>query len=252
MQGLIIWTAMEKSMKKVTLAPLKVEPTEKEKHLWEKTLIAGVIAQKLIVGSVAVGGTAATVYAGHRLSFDTDHLLMDLKGHFDEVLSKLSESPEWKTARLNRPVLILGSINDSEVGFRQSRRSTPIESVSASTPYGDLVIPTLDEMIGMKAVLAYQRNTVRDFLDFAALTTCATESEVIASLTKIDQRYGDLQEHSIELEVARTLSDPKPTDLTGSDISTYRALAPEWYDWERTKAICKRYGSLLGQRIVEV
>jgi hypothetical protein len=81
-------------MEKLTLQPLKVELTAKEQELWEKTLTAGIIAQRIVGDGIAVGGTAATLYAGHRLSFDTDHLLMDLKGHFDEVLDKLSDSPE--------------------------------------------------------------------------------------------------------------------------------------------------------------
>ena len=239
-------------MDKLTLQPLKAELTPEEKKRWEDTLTAGVIAQKLVGDGIAVGGTATTLYAGHRLSFDTDHLLMDLKGHFDEVLEKLSDSPEWKTARFNRPVLILGSINDIEVGFRQSRRSKPIETKTVATPYGDLVIPTLDEMLGMKAFLSYQRKTVRDFLDFAALSECTSENEVIESLMKLDERYGELQTNSVRLEVARTLAEPKPTDFTKVDLSHYKALAPEWHDWKRTEEICQKYGFLLSEKIIGV
>ena len=136
--------------------------TADEKQRWEATLAAGVIAQSL-AGGIAVGGTAAAIYAGHRLSMDTDHPLMDLRGHFDEVLDKLSESDKWQTARLKRPVLILGSINECQVGFRQSIRTLPIKTVKVETSYGDLEIPTLDEMIGMKAFLLYRRNAMRDF-----------------------------------------------------------------------------------------
>lgn len=242
----------ENDMEKLTLQPLKVELTAQEKELWEKTLTAGVIAQRLIGDGIAVGGTATTIYAGHRLSFDTDHLLMNLKEHFDEVLDKLSDSPEWKTARFNRPVLILGSINDTEVGFRQSRRSKPIDTKTVTTPYGDLVIPTLDEMLGMKAFLAYQRKTVRDFLDFAALSQCTSEKEVIESLMKLDERYGELQTNSVRLEIARTLSEPKPVDFAKVDLSHYKALAPEWHDWTRTEEICKKFGLLLGEKIIGV
>ncbi|MCP9496749.1 MAG: hypothetical protein MSG64_20120 [Pyrinomonadaceae bacterium MAG19_C2-C3] len=231
---------------------MKAELTTEEKKCWEETLFAGVAAQKLIEGSIAVGGTAAAMYAGHRLSFDTDHLLMNLRETFDEVLDKLSDAPEWKTARLKRPVLILGSIGDIEVGFRQSRRTVPIETVAVSTPYGDLVVPTLDELIGMKAYLGYDRNTVRDFLDFAALTECTTEEEVLGSLLKLDERYGDLQSHSARLEVARALSHPKPVDFSEIDLSHYKALAAEWHEWKRTEETCKRYALLLGQKILGI
>ena len=148
--------------------------------------------------------------------------------------------------------MILGSINDIEVGFRQSRRSKPIETKIIATPYGDLVIPTLDEMLGMKAFLSYQRKTVRDFLDFAALSECTSETEVIDSLMKLDERYGELQTNSVRLEVARTLADPKPTDFTKVNLSHYKALAPEWQDWKRTEEICKKYGFLLSEKIIGV
>jgi hypothetical protein len=236
-------------MEKLTPHALSAYVTPEEKALWETTLAAGVIAQSL-AGGVAVGGTASAIYAGHRLSTDTDHLLMDLREHFDEVLERLSDSPEWKTARLKRPVLILGSIRNCEVGFRQSQRTLPIETVKAETPYGGLVIPTLDEMIGMKAYLLYQRNAVRDFLDFAALTECANEAEVIASLMKLDERYGELQTSSVRLEVSRTLTKPAPVDLEGTDLSHYKALADEWHDWSRTEMICRKFGLMLGEKII--
>lgn len=222
-----------------------------EKQLWQKTLAAGVMAQSL-VGGIAVGGTACAIYAGHRLSVDTDHLLMDLRGHFDEVLEKLSESPEWKTARLKRPVLILGSINDCEVGFRQSQRTLSIETVSVQTPYGNLVIPTLDELIGMKAYLSYQRRTVRDFLDFAVLTTCTSETEVLDSLLRLDKRYGELQTGSVGLEVSRTLVNPDPVDMEHTDLSRYKALAPEWMEWSRTAEMCRNFGLMLGEKLVGI
>lgn len=66
-----------------------------------------------------IGRTAKALYAGHRISRDTDHLLVSLRENFDGILEKLSEFPEWKLARTKKPVLILGSIGDVEVGFRQ-------------------------------------------------------------------------------------------------------------------------------------
>ncbi len=236
-------------MIKIVPHELPRDVTAEEKQRWESTLAAGVVAQSL-VGGIAVGGTAAAIYAGHRLSLDTDHLMMDLRGHFDEVLDKLSESEEWKTARLKRPVLILGSINNCEVGFRQSLRTLPIETVKVETQFGDLEIPTLDEMIGMKAFLLYRRNALRDFLDFAALAECTTETEVISSLMKLDERYGELQTNSLRLEVSRSLVNPEPVDLEGTDISHYRSLSSEWHGWNRTVDICKKFGFLLGEQIV--
>ncbi len=235
----------------IQVAQLRGHPSQEELREWEAVLEAGVKAQSLIQDGVVVGGTAAALYAGHRVSFDTDHLLMHLRGRFEDVLEILSESPEWKTARTKRPVLILGSLDDVEVGFRQSIRTLPIETLTVATRYGPLVIPTLDEMIGMKAFLAYRRNATRDFLDFAALSGCAGEEEVVASLLKSDVRYGESQTASVALEIAKTLAKPEPYDLGDASLSRYKALAPEWRDWSKTESICQRYGNLLGERLVK-
>lgn len=238
-------------MLKITPAPFKAPLSAEDRKRWEETLAAGAIAQS-IAGGVAVGGTAAAIYAGHRLSLDTDHLLNDLRDHFDEILEKLDDSPEWTTARLKRPVLILGSINNCEVGFRQALRTSPVETVTIETQSGTLIIPTLDELIAMKAVLCYRRSVTRDFLDFAALTECTDEETVLRSLLKIDDRYGNLQSNSLMLEVARTLAAPEPEDLEDTDPSDYKALAPEWHNWEKTFALCQRFGRMLGERLLDI
>jgi hypothetical protein len=217
---------------------------------WKALLIAGARAQQIVPGSVAVGGTAAALYAGHRVSHDVDNLVMTLENSFDDVMGSLEQSANWRTARIKRPVLILGSLDGFEVGFRQARRLLPIQSVSTSTGEGDLCVPTLRELIGMKAFLAYSRNVLRDFLDFAALTTCTDDRGVIDALRSLDDVYGHLQTNSVGLEVAKALSKPEPVDLMTTDLSRYRALDFQWHDWARTTEICQRFGKLLGQTLV--
>lgn len=223
-----------------------------EQKEWNEIISAGIKAQTLIEGSIAVGGTAAALYAGHRISRDTDHLLMSLRDNFDEVLEKLGESPEWKLARTKKPVLILGSINEVEVGFRQSRRKKLIETTVIETAYGNLTVPTLDELIGMKAYLAYSRNATRDYLDFAALSGCVTEGEVLESLLKLDERYGELQTASVGLEVAKALTESEPYDLDEIDLSKYKTLAAEWRSWNKIEETCRRFGILLGKSLVGI
>jgi hypothetical protein len=217
---------------------------------WDRVVEAGVKAQRLVPGAIAVGGTAAALYAGHRLSLATDHVVPALKDRFDEILETLAASPGWKTARTTRPVLILGSIGAVEVGYREPRRQTPIETVTVPTASGGIIIPTLAEMIGIKAFLAYTRNATRDYLDFAALTTCSTPEWTLESLLKLDDQYRGVQTASVRLEVAKALADARPYDLDATDLSRYKALIAEWQDWQRTKSICRRFGLLLGERLV--
>ena len=217
---------------------------------WLQILRAGVQAQSWIPGAVCVGGTATALYAGHRLSYDTDHLLPKLRSQFDEVRATLEAHAEWKTARVSPPVLILGRIGDVEVGFRQLKRTLPVETQTLSTPAGPLVVPTLDELLCMKAFLAYSRQTTRDFLDFAALTECLAEKEVLGSLLKLEQRYGETQTASVALEVAKSLSACAPFDLNEAELPSYKGLVRKWHAWAATKSICQRYGVVLGEAIV--
>lgn len=217
---------------------------------WSGILKAGVQAQCLVPGAVCVGGTAAALYASHRISHDTDHVLTTLRDRFQEVRAHLESQPEWKTARVTPPVLILGSIDNVEVGFRQLKCSQPIETQTVQTEAGPLVVPTLEEMICMKAFLAYDRNATRDYLDFAALSECTSADNVVCSLLKLDARYGELQTASIGLEVAKMLCAAAPFDLDETELPRYKGLTEKWRRWETTRSISHRFGVLLGDALV--
>lgn len=221
-----------------------------EPEVWRRILKAGVEAQRLIQGSICVGGTAAALYAKHRISLDTDHLVPELRYKFDDVRETLEANKEWKTARVQPPVLILGSLGGVEVGFRQLKRSSPVETTTLQTSEGPLVVPTLDELICMKAYLAYVRNATRDYLDFAALSQCASERAVLDSLLALDPRYGELQTASVALEVAKALSACFPFDLEPAELAHYKALDPKWHSWEATQTICRHLGGRLATILI--
>lgn len=219
-------------------------------RLWHKVLAAGVRAQTLVPGSVAVGGTAAALYARHRFSYDTDHLVAGLRDRFDQIRQGLERDPAWKTARVQPPVLILGDIDGVQVGFRHPRRIDCVDTEVKRTEAGPLVVPTLGELIGMKAYLLYSRNALRDYLDFAALASCAQDEEVLSALLKTDAQYGHLQTGSVALEIAKRLTDPSPFDLSDIRLDEYKGVAPEWRSWNRVRADCLRFGRRLGEELV--
>jgi hypothetical protein len=226
------------------------EQSKQKRPEWLQILKAGVKAQHWVPDAVCVGGTAAALYAGHRMSYDTDHVLTSLRERFDEIREGLETHEEWKTARVTPPVLILGRIEGIEVGFRQLKRTLPVETQIIATPEGPLVVPTLDELLCMKAFLAYNRGVTRDFLDFAALSQCVSEGEVLDSLLKLDKRYAEVQASSVALEVAKALSAAAPFDLNEAELPQYKALDQKWHKWDATCSICHRYGVLLGQALM--
>ena len=137
---------------------------------WEQLLSSAARLQKIIPGAVLVGGTAAATYAHHRISVDHDHVLTDLRERFDAILSDLESVAGWQTARVRRPVLILGSLDGIETGVRQLIRTEPLETTEIETEGVKLTVPTKEEMFRIKAVLALKRNATRDYLDLAAMS----------------------------------------------------------------------------------
>ncbi|MBI1908763.1 MAG: hypothetical protein HYS22_01140 [Deltaproteobacteria bacterium] len=66
---------------------------------WEELLSAQAVFQSRFPESVLVGGTAAALHAGHRVSMDADHVLPDLKKRFAKILAQVEKEAGWKTSR---------------------------------------------------------------------------------------------------------------------------------------------------------
>jgi hypothetical protein len=208
---------------------------------WPAVQAAAARLQQLVPDAVLVGGTGAALHVGHRVSFDDDHVLTDLTARFDDVLGHLEQSDGWTTARINRPVLILGSLDGIETGIRQLVRRRPLEVERIETPAGPIVVPTLDEMLRVKAWLVLRRNATRDYLDVVALADRLGAPAAARVALDLDAYYEDqigAGGRRIATQLARQLADPAPYDLSEVDLATYRALAPRWRTWENVASAC--------------
>src|SRR5690625_4548543 len=107
--------------------------------------------QQVVPDAVLVGGSAAAAYAHHRLSFDHDHVLPDLRERFDLVLEALESEDDWVTNRVRPGKIVLGRLGDIEAGVRQMIRRTPLEVTEIALPSGAQVrVPTLEETFRVK------------------------------------------------------------------------------------------------------
>ncbi len=129
---------------------------------WEQVLASAARLQRILPGAVLVGGSASAVYAEHRLSTDADHVLTDLRQRFDQALAELESVAGWKTARVKRPVQILGSLDGIETGVRQLIRDEPLETTQIEYRGVKLTVPTEAEILRIKGVLILKRNATRD------------------------------------------------------------------------------------------
>ena len=147
--------------------------------------------QELVPDAVLVGGTAAAHHVGHRVSLDDDHVVADLRSRFEEILSDLEATQGWITARVQRPVLILGRLDGVETGVRNLIRRRPLEVEQVHVGDRALRVPTLAEIFRIKAWLCLIRNATRDYLDCAALADRLGEDASVSVVVAMDDYYAD-------------------------------------------------------------
>lgn len=214
---------------------------------WERLLAAERHVQRLVPGTILVGGTAAALHARHRRSQDGDHVLCDLRGRFDQVLADLEAASGWKTDRVNRPVLILGSMDGILTGIRQLRRTRPLETETVD----GLRVPTVAEMARIKAWLLVTRDTVRDYLDTVVLFERLGPGGVEDALRPLDAIYEQPTGASVLAELAERLAAANPKDRAEVDLSSYRGLVAPWNAWDHVIERGRAWASVAAKLAME-
>jgi hypothetical protein len=212
---------------------------------WERVLSAAARLQRLLPKDVLVGGTASAIHARHRFSRDADHVLSDLRGHFDRILAELESVAGWKTARVQRPVQILGSLDGIETGIRQLIREKPLETMMVKLYDHEIRIPTKEEILRIKSALILKRNATRDYLDFVALADHLGAETSAKALREFDELYPQPSGESALQQLQIQLSNPLPYDLEETKLSEYKNLARKWQDWRDVKKACAKFATAL-------
>lgn len=217
---------------------------------WERVLSSAARLQRILPEAVLVGGTASALYAEHRFSMDADHVVPDLRQRFDQVLADLESVAGWRTARVTRPVQILGNLDGIETGVRQLIRDEPLETVQVERLGQTLTVPSESEMLRIKGVLILKRNATRDYLDFVALAEHIGEEKTVEALEPFDRLYPQSNEESALQQLQVQLANPLPYDLEELNLVEYKNLDPRWHDWGAVKGACVRLAVLIFDRIV--
>jgi len=217
---------------------------------WEQVLSSAAHLQRILPEAVLVGGTASALYAEHRFSMDADHVVPDLRQRFDQVLAELESVAGWRTARVTRPVQILGNLDGIETGVRQLIRDEPLETIQIDRLGQTLTVPTESEMLRIKGVLILKRNATRDYLDFVALADYLGDEKTVGALRPFDRLYPQPNEESALQQLQIQLANPLPYDLEELNLVEYKNLDPRWHDWEQVKSACARLAVLIFDWIV--
>src|SRR4051794_14075561 len=185
--------------------------------------------QELIPGAVLAGGSAGGYHADH------DHVVEDLVARFDTVLQTLEALDDWSTARLAGGKLILGELGGIETGIRQMVRQRPLEVEDVVIGERTLRVPTIGEILRIKAWLGVSRNQTRDYLDAAALSDRIGVGRAGRVLAGIDDYHAAVNgaPETVATQVARQFGEPKPKDRSVTNrLDAYKRLDPRWHDWD--------------------
>ncbi len=217
-----------------------------------RVLASAARLQQIVPDAVLVGGSAAALHAGHRDSFDHDHVLADLIDRYESVLEAVEASEGWATSvRASKPPFtLMGRLWGVEAGLRQMRRTRPLETCEVEVGEGLVVVaPTAVEILRVKAYLVVQRNVVRDYLDVVALTDHLGIEVAVTILSDIDAFYADRSdEHgSVLTSLVIRLADPQPRDpdVVG-ELPRYKNLDRRYHQWSDIVGVCQELSLRLG------
>ena len=161
--------------------------------------------------------------------------------------SQLTSARRWG---VGQEVWILGSLDGVETGIRNLIRTRPLEIEEVSIGDRRLRVPTLEEILRIKAWLCLMRNATRDYVDLAALADRLAEPRAADVVAAMDLYYDDQVGSGgrrVATQVARQLAEPRPFDLTEIDLAAYRRLEGRWQDWGAVADLCRR----LAVRVLE-
>ena len=209
---------------------------------WETLLAHAARLQTKIPGAVLVGGTAAALHVKHRYSVDHDHVIRNLEKHYDASFAALESIAGWKTTRRIRGTMVLGEAGGIAAGLRNQKRAAPLETIDVETARGHtLRVPTVAEMLRIKAFLVVERNTTRDYLDVAALSHHLGTRKSVAALERMNELYGEFVGEGGDMltSLITKLAAPDPYDLTDLDLSEYKGIIPPWHDWRTVESQCR-------------
>ena len=215
---------------------------------WESLLANAALLQTKVPGAVLVGGTAAALHARHRFSVDHDHVIKDLGKNYDKALTALESIVGWRTKRRVRGKMVLGELHGIDAGLRNQKRSAPLETTTIKLRGGrQLELPTVEEMLRIKAYLVVERNATRDYLDVAALSHYMGVTRSAGALQSMNELYREFAGEGGDMltTVVVKLANPDPYDLTALDLSEYKGIVAPWNDWRTVEKQCRTLAGAL-------
>ena len=157
---------------------------------------------------------------------------------FSTALADLERVSGWLPTPVGRLSVADGRLDGIETTIRDQTRYGPLETTIEPGAWGDVAVPTLPEMLRIKAWLVISRNAARDYVDTAALAERLGRRSAARALAALDDLYPQSNSSSAIQQATRQLADPRPYDLTTYRSSPTGPIKPPWNEWAYTMQRC--------------
>lgn len=202
---------------------------------WERALSCVARLQRIVPDAVLGGETASAFRANLT--------------RLDAVLAQLESVAGLKTARVQRPVEILGNLDGIETGVRQLIRDEPLETAVMDYSGARITVPSKAEVLRIKGVLILKRNATRDYLDFLALADHLGDADVALALQSFDRLYQQANGESPLQQLQVQLANAQPYDVEETRPCEYANLDPRWHHWQSAKTACSQLAIIIFDRV---
>ena len=112
------------------------------------------------------------------------------------------------------------------------------------------VVPTIQEMLRVKAFLLAERRATRDYIDMAALADRLGVAASLNALASLNLLYPSAVPQSLITRLAEAC-ESEPVDLERIPLNSYRQLKAPFTEWAFVAGTCQRLGRALLRQELE-
>jgi hypothetical protein len=209
-------------------------PTQSD---WETVLSVAAFVRRIVPDAILADDPAASS-ADERLDDADEKVIEDLNRRFATVMTDLERISGWKADGKGRIRRTYANFVGVETEIFDQARTAPLETTVETGPWGEIAVPTLAEMLRIKAWLVISRNAMSDYRDVAALAERLGCEAAVLALSTLDDLYPQSNGASALQQAARQLAEPRPFFHVVDPESVPLVVQPRWNEWTFVEKRC--------------
>lgn len=123
------------------------------------------------------------------------------------------------------------------------KRNLTLETTTVTYRGKKITVPTLEEILRIKAYLIINRNSTRDYIEYIAIIKLLGMKKAIETMKNFENYYPSDEKTGISpiRQLLSQLACPIPYDLETTNLDNYKKLYPQLQSWENICKICQKF-----------